>query len=122
MSKFFGPIGFVIDEETEPGSGIWVQVPTERNYRGEVNRISKRWDSSEHLNKNLNISNTISIVADPFVSNNLNAIRYIKWLGGYWEITSVDVELPRLTLSIGGAYNGPKAGTSESSNEYPRIS
>ena len=122
MSKFYGPIGFVIDEETESGSGIWVQVPTERNYRGEVNRISKRWDSSEHLNKNLNISNTISIVADPFISNNLHAIRYIKWLGGYWEITSVDVELPRLTLSIGGVYNGPTAGTPESFDEHPRIS
>lgn len=121
MGLFYGPIGFVTTVEDPEGSGIWVEVPVEKNYRGEVQRNYKRWDSGDKLNPNLNITNTISIVADPFISNKLDSIRYIKWLGGYWEITSIEVESPRLVLSIGGVYNGPTVGASSDSEEHPRV-
>lgn len=122
MGIFYGPIGFVETIEDPVGSGIWKEVPTERYYRGEVSRFSKRWDSgTQQVNPNISISNTISIVADPFLSNHVYAMRYIKWLGSYWEISSVDVETPRLILSIGGVYNGPTVGTSGDSGEHPRI-
>lgn len=121
MALFYGPIGFVETVEDPAGSGIWIEVPVEKNYRGEIQRNTKRWDSGDKINPNLNISNSISILADPYVSNHLNAIRYIKWLGGYWEITSVDVEFPRLLLSIGGVYNGPTVGSSSTPDEHPRI-
>lgn len=123
MGLFYGPIGFVETVEEPEGSGIWVENPTERNYRGEVSRHGKRWDSgTQQVNPNLTITNTISIVADPYLSNHLYALRYIKWLGGYWEVSSVDVESPRLVLSIGGVYNGPTAGSSGNSTEHPRNS
>lgn len=122
MSRFYGPIGFVTQVEDPEDSGIWVEKSIEKNYRGEVSKNYKRWDNGDQLNKNLNISNTISIVADPYVSNHLADIRYIKWLGGYWEISSVDVEFPRLVLSIGGIYNGPKVESSSNSEEHPRSS
>ncbi len=122
MGMFYGPIGFVETVENPEGSGIWVEIPVERNYRGDIQRNTKRWDNSDSVNPNLNISNTISIVADPYFSNHLNNVRYLKWLGGYWSITNVDVEFPRLILSIGGVYNGPTVGTSEEVGEHPRIS
>ena len=122
MARFYGPIGFITPVEVPAGSGIWIEQATERNYRGEVSRNTKRWDNGDQLNKNLNISNTISIVADPFISDHLYQIRYIKWLGSYWEINSIDVESPRLVLSIGGVYNGPTVGTTDEIGEHPRIS
>lgn len=121
MARFYGPIGFVDTIEDPPNSGTWIEVPIERKYRGEISRNTRRWDNGEYLNKNLNISNTISIVADPYISNHLNSIRYIKWLGGYWEVSSIDVAYPRLTLSIGGIYNGPTVETSGDPDEHPRI-
>lgn len=122
MSLFYGPIGFVETIEEPSNSGIYVEKPIERNYRGEVSKYGKRWnDGSQKVNPDITITNTISIVADPYVSNHLYAIRYIKWLGGYWEVSSVDVELPRLILSIGGVYNGPTAESSGNSGEHPRI-
>jgi len=121
LARFFGPIGFVTCEEQPEGSGICVDIPFEKNYRGEISKNSSRRDNAEQLNKNINISNTISILADPYISNRVNTIRYIKWLGSYWEITSVDVESPRLILSIGGVYNGPTVGTSSDSGEHPRV-
>lgn len=121
MGLFYGPIGFVNQVEDPKDSGIYVEVPEEKHYRGEIRRNMKRWDDSDKLNPNLNISNTISIIADPYISNHLNSIRYVKWLGGYWEISSVDVESPRLILSIGGVYNGPTVGASSDSEEHPRV-
>lgn len=103
------------------GSGIWEEIPVEKNYRGEISKNSRRWDNGEQLNKNLNINNTISIVADPYISNHLMELRYIKWLGGYWEISSVDVQTPRLVLSIGGVYNGQTVGITSDTGEHPRV-
>ena len=121
MAKFYGPIGFVISVETEKGSGIWEDVVIERNYRGDVIRSYKRWNNGEHLNSDLDVSNTISIVADPYASAKIFAIRYVKWLGGYWQVTNVEVQPPRLSLSIGGVYNGPTAESSGSFGEHPRF-
>ena len=122
MSLFYGAIGFVMPVEDPEGSGIWVEKAIERSYRGNVSRYGKRWDSgSQQVNPNLTITNTISIVADPFVSNHLYSIRYIRWLGSYWEVSSAEVETPRITLSIGGVYNGPTDGTSSEIGEHPGI-
>lgn len=121
MAKFYGPIGFAVSTETEEGSGIYEDVVVERYYRGDVIKAYHKWDHGEHLNSNLTISNTISIVTDPFASENVYRIKYIKWLGGYWEITGIDIQPPRLVLSIGGVYNGPTAGFAEAVDDHPRF-
>lgn len=121
MPKFFGPIGFVTPIEDPAGSGIWVEDATEKNYRGEVIKNSRSWESAQQLNDNLNIRNSISIVADPYISNKINTIRYVKWLGTYWKVTDVEVQYPRLVLILGGVYNGPTAGTSQDSEEHPKL-
>lgn len=121
MARFYGPIGFAISKETEEGSGIWEDVVVERNYRGDVSRNYKRWENGENLNSDLNISNTISIVADPYASAKFFAIKYVKWLGEYWNVSNIEVQTPRLILSIGGVYNGPKAPTSGTFGEHPRF-
>ena len=104
MAKFYGVIGFVETVETSPG--IWEESATERNYSGDVIKDSKRWQAGENLNDNLTINNKISIIADPFAYENFPMIRYVKWMGVSWKITNIDVERPRLILSIGGVYNG----------------
>lgn len=110
MAKYHGKIGFVHFTEKVPG--VVVEVPVEREYFGEVLRNTKRWDSAQQVNPNLNINNQISVVADPYARDNLSAIRYASWIGALWEITSVEVQYPRLILQIGGVYNGPTVGSS----------
>lgn len=121
MSRFFGPIGFVTSVEDPEGSGIWVDQVLEKNYRGVIVKNYKRWDSNQKVNDDLTIKNTLSIVADPYASNNLFAIKYVKWLGSYWKIDSAEVQYPRITLTLGSLYNGPTAGTSEHTEEYPTV-
>ena len=104
MAKFYGAIGFAVNTETSPG--VWKDVITERNYKGDVLKISRREEQRESLNPNLTINNRISVIADAFANENIFAIRYITWMGSKWSITSVEVERPRLLLTIGGVYHG----------------
>lgn len=108
MAKFYGPVGYAEPVETTPG--IWEDQITERNYSGDVVRNTSRWStSSDSTNDDLNISNQISIVADPFAYQKFHLMKYVEYMGTKWKITSVEVKYPRLILSIGGIYNGKQA-------------
>lgn len=107
--RYSGIIGFVCRQEDPVGSGIWKNKPIERRYYGDVVKNYRRWETaSEQVNDNVNISNTISIVADSFAEAHLAYIRYAEYSGQKWNVTSVEVQRPRLILSIGGVYNGPQ--------------
>ena len=105
MAKFYGAIGYGIPTETSPG--IWEDVITERNYRGDTYRNTSQWSSSsDSTNDDLNINNQISIVSDPFANVNFHYMKYVQFMGAKWKIKSVEVKHPRLVLTIGGVYNG----------------
>ena len=107
MARFSGRVGFAMIEETRPS--IYEEVYRERPYKGDVLRKSRQWSSSEHLNDDISISNELSIIADSFAIHNLGVMRYIYWLDQYFSITSasIDTERHRITLSLGGVFNGP---------------
>ena len=104
MAKFSGLIGYI--ETTETAPGVWTEVVTERKYSGDVLRNTRRWQQGEALNDNLVLNNTISIVADPFANQNIHTMRYVKWMEVSWKITNVEIQRPRLILTLGGVYNG----------------
>lgn len=103
MAKFFGKIGYGVTEETKPG--VWKNRITEREYFGDLTRNTRRLESASQVNDNINISNEISIVADPFAYENFHSMLYAEYNGAKWRISSVEVQYPRLILSIGGLYN-----------------
>jgi hypothetical protein len=104
MAKFYGAIGYAVTSETAPG--VWTEGITERNYCGDVIKMSRRWQAGENLNDDLTINNQISIVADPFAYENFHTMRYVKWMGTAWKVSNIDVQRPRLILTLGGVYNG----------------
>ena len=104
MPKFFGAIGYATVVETKPG--VYEERITERAYYGEVVRNIRNLQSANQLNDNVNISNEISIVADPFANENFHSMRYAQFMGAKWKINSVEVKYPRLILQLGGVYNG----------------
>lgn len=103
MPKFYGKIGFEETIETVPG--VWEEVITERNYYGEVVRNTRKLVASNHLNDDISINNEISIIADPYAKDHFHSMRYVEFLGTAWEVNSVEVQYPRLILSLGGKYN-----------------
>ena len=110
MAKFYGMIGFA---ETVEGSGdrigIDEDVIIEKPYYGDIIRISRRYEHGDNVLDELQIDNRISIVADAYAHNNFFRMKYIQWEGVLWNIKNVEVERPRLILTIGGVYNGPTA-------------
>ena len=104
MAKFYGSIGYAETVETKPG--VWEERITERMYYGELVRNTRRLQDSGMLNDNINVANEISIVADPFANENFHSMRYVEFMGAKWKISNVEVQYPRLILSIGGKYNG----------------
>lgn len=105
MSKFFGGIGFATQVETSPG--IWEDKIIEKQYYGDITREARRFSVSEQVLDNINLSNQLSIIADGYVVDNVQNLRYVRWLGGLWKISYVELKFPRLVLEMTGVYNGP---------------
>lgn len=110
MAKYYGKVGYIETVETVPGN--WTEKVTELPYYGDVIRKGRQWvTNTESSNDNLNISNSISIIADPYAYEHFYAIKYCEWAGVLWKVTDIQVEYPRLILSIGDVYNGKTAET-----------
>lgn len=118
MAKWFGNIGFIYQEELEDDPGVFQEHTEVRPYYGDILRNTKRYsDQTESTNVTLNINNKISIVADQFAIDHFSSMRYLEWYNELWNIGEVEVNYPRLIISIGGVYNGrdEAQGTSENS-------
>lgn len=102
--KYFGKIGYGVTEETRPG----VHEPriVEKEYYGDIVRNSRRLEGGSKVNDDLNISISLSIVADPFAYQNFHQIKYAEYMGAKWKATSVEPQYPRLIITLGGVYNG----------------
>ena len=104
MARWFGKVGYAETVETVPG--VHEEQITERSYYGDVNRNTRRLESSGNLNDNVNVANEISIVSDAYAELNFHAMRYVEFMGARWKITNVQVERPRLILTLGGVWSG----------------
>jgi len=113
MAKFYGKVGFSKAKETGPG--IVQMISEEREYTGDLIRNNKKVTSTDKVNDNISISNQISIIADQFINDNLFAISYVEWMGSLWKVTDIEVQRPRLLLTLGGVYNGITSESSDSS-------
>lgn len=104
MAKWCGKIGFSAGtKETAPS--VYVEDIQEKSYIGDLIRSARRLQTTDKVNDDIDVSNEISIVADPYAMNNFHSIRYVTFMGTKWKVTSVDVQYPRLNLSLGGVYN-----------------
>lgn len=107
MARFYGAIGYAETVETSPG--VWREQIVTRNYYGELMRNSRRLQSTDQLNDNVNVVTEISIIADPYADQHFHNMRYVEFMGAKWKISNVDPRHPRLILTLGGVYNGEQA-------------
>ena len=111
MAKIYGTLGYGITGEVDPVNrpGVWVDSIIEREFYGELIKNSRRLEKSDGVNDNININNSISIVADPYVTENFHLIKYVKFMGTAWKVKTAEVQYPRIILTLGGEYNGEQA-------------
>ena len=107
MAKFHGKLGYGITGETKPG--VWVDQIIEKDVVGDFIKNTRQLENSGGVNDNININNSISIVADPYVTENFHLIKYVKFMGTAWKVKTAEVQCPRIILTLGGEYNGEQA-------------
>ena len=105
MARFSGKVGFA-PGPVVTAPGVYEEQEVEKVYKGDVLRLSNRSSANNTVNPDISVSNRISIIADAYANENFLSIRYVEWMGVRWEVVSVEVQRPRLILSLGGRYNG----------------
>lgn len=104
MTKYAGMIGYATLRETEPG--VWEDTFEERKAYGDILRNSLRFTAAQEINDDLTFSGRLSILSDPFSRENFHRIRYATINGIKWRVNSVEANYPRMTLFLGGPYDG----------------
>ena|ERR1700752_4766956 len=107
MAKFHGKIGYAQTTETAPG--VHEETITERLYYGDIVQNRRSLHVGDKINPDISLGNSISIVADAYAREHFSAIRYVEWAGSLWTVSDVEVQAPRLILSLGEVYNGHTA-------------
>lgn len=102
MSRFSGKLGFVMTTETE--EGVWLENSVELPVKGTIRSLYVRNDNSASANTNLRLTNEISILMDTKIKTYLEVLKYVVWKGSKWEVQSIGVNYPRISINLGGPY------------------
>lgn len=119
--KFYGNVGFAVT--VDDGYGVWRETITDKKYAGDVMRLTRNKEAGEHINDGLRINTQISLLLDPWFQDHLSQIRYVEYMNSKWIAESVDVQYPRVNITLGGLYHGdepePDDGGSDEPEEGP---
>lgn len=109
MGKWFGKVGYAITHKTDPG--YWDSQIVEKECFGEmkVDRWSRQ--NAGVINDNRTLSNTLSIIADPYDFEHCSQIAYVEYMGTKWRATVSEIQYPRIVLSLGGEWNENMEGS-----------
>lgn len=110
MAKWHGKICFStqngeIDPENRPGVYGGKQVVKEY-YGNMLQRRRRSEESNDSINDDVQLDNTLSILADSFMTENYTNIVYVTIFNKPWKVTEATIEYPRIELTLGGLYNG----------------
>lgn len=103
MAKFSGSVGYVTQKETRPG--VWIPVEEVRPMKGDLIRQNANNQSSGY-NGNVSLSHRVSLVGDAYAFANYYSIKWIGIDGHKWSVTSVEIQRPRIIVTLGGLWNG----------------
>lgn len=104
MTKLYGKVGFVETVETAPG--VWGPLETVRPYYIEATRNGRRYETGASTNDDLLVNSYVTMIADPFALEHVSMLKWIELYGVNWRVSSAEISYPRITLTLGGVYNG----------------
>ena len=107
MARFSGAVGF--GEPIEIDEGVYDVKVTERQAFGDVVRSYRNNQDIGKVNSNINFDMAGSVVADDYLKKHLDLAVYVRWGTLYLAVTSVEMNHPRIILTMGGVWHGPKA-------------
>lgn len=105
MARWSGVVGYALEEETSPG--IWSEKIIEKKYYGDIIKDNRSLVNNNQINESVKLNNSIRITSSKFMLDNVSKMRYITFMNSKWNISSVDIQYPHITIYMGGVYNGP---------------
>lgn len=100
--KWFGEIGYF--EETENVDGVTTNTFQTQQYYGDIIKNYKTNTDAGTVNEDFDVNNRISVVADPYLIGHFHRIAWITFMDVKFKVHSVELQYPRLIVSLGGVY------------------
>ena len=104
MAKYAGLVGYVTQEESVPG--VWSPVENPKLMRGDIIRQASSSQNDNKVNSDIALSHRVSLLGDAYAFGNYYNIKWIDIDGRKWEVTSIEIQRPRIIVTLGGLWNG----------------
>lgn len=104
MARYSGIVTYVTQAETVPG--VWTDSVNGHLMRGDVLRMGSSNQNGDKVHSDVTLSHRVSLVADEYALGNYHDIKYIQFNGRDWTVTSIEVQHPRIIVTLGGLWNG----------------
>lgn len=103
MAKYAGLVGYVTQEEKVPG--VWSSVPNPKMMKGDIIRQSSSTQNGDKVNSDITLSHRVSLIGDAYAFDNYFNIKWIDIDSRKWEVSSVEIQRPRIIVTLGGLWN-----------------
>jgi hypothetical protein len=108
MARFAGFVGYVTQEESVPG--VWSTVENSVMMQGDIIRQSSSVQNdsrmtSAKVNSDISLNHRVSLLGDAYAFGNYFNLRWIEVDGRKWEVSSVEIQRPRIIVNLGGLWN-----------------
>lgn len=104
MVKFAGLVGYGSQVETSPG--IWELSEKTSLMKGELIRQNADIQDSGKINGDISLGHRVSLISDAYAIDNYYNMKWVAVDGIKWIVSSVEIQHPRLIVSLGGLWNG----------------
>lgn len=104
MVKYAGLVYYTTQLETKPG--VWKDSVKEHFMRGDVLRKASSSQNGDKVNSDVSLNHRVSLIADEYALGNYHDIKGIQINGRVWQVESIEVQRPRLIVTLGGLLNG----------------
>lgn len=104
MARYSGIVGFVTQSESVPG--VWSSVEKSKTMKGDIIRGGANIQNDGKINSDVTFNHRISLIGDAYAFANYYNLKWIKVDGIKWSVSSVEVQRPRIIVSLGGLWNG----------------
>ena len=101
--KCSGKIGYARTEETSPG--VYQEIIIEKQYYGDVVRNTAQIFDSNTINSSIKLNNSISVLCNNYMSDNLGCVRYLTFKKSKWKVSSMEIKDNRIIFTLGDLYN-----------------